>query len=202
MKRTYIILRELHRDEIRNLIADESGDEGATYVLFGQCEIGCDPRSRYTSFEVIPIPGEDRISASERHVTWKTKSFVNLCCCTKEALTAQKYRIRHRISQIRFFDSALLHPVCEVGRRGFVALRYGILGGPVGEQRLDFRTVLVQLAFAGAFRSSDWPAGSPSRAKGFLRPRGEQPRSISAAIFPKKADQNHPRKLGGAKLMI
>ena len=42
-----------------------------------------------------------------------------------------------------------------VGRRGYVALRDELLGGPVGEQRLDFRTVLVQLAFTGAFRPSD-----------------------------------------------
>ena len=86
-------------------------------------------------------------------------------------LTAQMYRIRRRISQLRFLDSALLHPVCEVGRRRIVALRDELLGGPVGEQRLDFRTVFVQIAFAGAFRPSDRPAGSPSRAKGFFRPR-------------------------------
>ena len=47
-----------------------------------------------------------------------------------------------------------------------MALRDKLLGGPVGEQRLDFRTVLVQFAFAGAFRPSDRQAGSPSRAKG------------------------------------
>ena len=91
------------------------------------------------------------------------------------ALTAQRYRIRRRISQLRFLDSALLQPVCEVGRRRIVALRDELLGGPVGEQCLDFRTVLVQLAFAGAFRPSDRQAGRPSRAKGFLRPRGDQP---------------------------
>ena len=54
-----------------------------------------------------------------------------------------------------------------------VALRGELLGGPVGEQRLDFRTVLVQLAFAGAFWPSDRQAGNPSRAKGFFRPRGD-----------------------------
>ena len=85
-----------------------------------------------------PVHGVQRISAS-----------------VMTALTAQRYRIRRRISQIRFLDSALLHPVCEVGRRRIVALRDELLGGPVGEQRLDFRTVLVQLAFAGAFRPSD-----------------------------------------------
>ena len=90
-------------------------------------------------------------------------------------LTMQKYRIRRRISQLRFLDFVLLQPVCEVGRRRIVALRDELPGGPIGEQRLDFRTVLVQLAFAGAFRPSDRQAGSPSRAKDFLRPRGDQP---------------------------
>ena len=112
------------------------------------------------------------------------------------ALTAQRYRIRRRISQLRFLDSALLNPVCEVGRRRIVALRDELLGGPVGEQRLDFRTVLVQLAFAGGFRSSDRQAGSPSRAKGFFRPCGDQPRSISAVIFPPKSRSKSSPKIG------
>ena len=53
---------------------------------------------------------------------------------------------------------------CEAGRRRIVTLREELLGGPVDEQRLDFRAVLVQLAFAGAFRPSD----RPYRAKGGL----------------------------------
>ena len=112
------------------------------------------------------------------------------------ALTAQRYRIRRRISQLRFLDSALLQPVCEVGRRRIVALRDELLGGPVGEQRLDFRTVLVQLAFAGAFRPSDRQAGSSSRAKDFFRPCGGQPRSISAALFPPKCRSKSSPKIG------
>ena len=98
------------------------------------------------------------------------------------ALTMQRYRIRRRISQLRFLDSALLQPVCEVGRRRIVALRDELLGGPVGKQRLDFRTVLVQLAFAGAFRPSDRQAGSPearlARRASFVRAE-INPRSIS-----------------------
>ena len=112
------------------------------------------------------------------------------------ALPAQRYRIRRRISQLRFLDSALLHPVCKVGRRRIVALRDELLGGPVGEHRLDFRRVLVKLAFTGAFRPSDRQAGSPSRTKGFLRPRGDQPRSISAAIFPPKSRSKSSPKIG------
>ena len=98
----------------------------------------------------------------------------------------QRYRIRRRISQLQFFDSALLQPVCEVGRRRIVALRDELLGGPVGKQRLDFRTVLVQFAFAGAFRPSDRQAGNPSRAKGFLRPRGDQPPLDLGGVLPPK----------------
>ena len=86
---TDIILQERHEEEMRELIADESGAEGAVYALFGRSEITfnpstCAPRSRYCSFEIIPIPDEDRVSASERHVTWNTKSFVNLCRRAKE----------------------------------------------------------------------------------------------------------------------
>ena len=68
----------------------------------------------------------------------------------------------------------LLHPVCEVGGRGFVAFRDELLGGPVGEQRLDFRAILVQLAFTGTFRPSYGQAGGPSHPKGFFRPGGDQ----------------------------
>ena len=110
------------------------------------------------------------------------------------------YQSGHRISQLRFLDSALLHPVCEVGMRGFVAPRDDeLLGGPVGEQRLDFRTVLVQPAFAGAFRPSDRQAGSPSRAKGILRPRGDQLR-IAATIVPPKSRSKSSPKIGGRQI--
>ena len=85
--------------------------------------------------------------------------------------------------------------------RGFVAPRDDeLLGGPVGEQRLDFRTVLVQLAFAGAFRPSDRQAGSPSRAKGILRPRGDQLRSIAATIVPPKSRSKSSPKIGGRQI--
>ena len=88
----------------------------------------------------------------------------------------QRYQSGHRISQLRFPDSALLRPVYEVGRRGFAALRDDeFLGGPVGEQRRDFGTVLALLAFAGAFRSSNRQAESPSRGKVFFHLRGDQP---------------------------
>lgn len=84
-----VILQERHRDEIQALIASKSGVEGVAYVLFGHSAIACDPltreaRDRYTSFEVISIPPEDRVSASAQHVTWSTRSFVRLCKRAKE----------------------------------------------------------------------------------------------------------------------
>lgn len=84
-----IILQERHRDEISELVMGESGAEGAAYILFGRSRISVDPltdkpRRRYSSFEVIPIPDEDKVSASDRHVTWNTKSFVALCRRAKE----------------------------------------------------------------------------------------------------------------------
>ena len=140
-------------------------------------------RRRAQTFELLVVVADrpslrqncklaaDRTNRLQR--PWKPIRKKNRCPIM--ALTAQRYRIRRRISQLRFLDSALLQPVCEVGRRRIIALRDELLGGPVGEQCLDFRTVLVQLAFAGAFRPSDRQAGRPSRAKGFLRPRGDQP---------------------------
>ena len=104
--------------------------------------------------------------------------------------------IRPRISQLRFLDSAVLQPVCEVDRRRIVTLRDELLDGPVGKQRLNFRTVLVQLAFAGAFWPSDRQAGSPPRAKGFLRPRGDQPPLDLGGVPPPKSRSKSPPKIG------
>ena len=67
---------------------------------------------------------------------------------------------------------------------------------PLASRASISRTVLVKLAFTGAFRPSDRQTGSPSRAKGFLRPRGDQPRSISAAIFPPKSRSKSSPKIG------
>lgn len=58
-------------------------------MLCGVSEIGCDPwerrsRQRLTSYDVIAIPDQDRISASDRHVTWSTTSFVRLLRKAKE----------------------------------------------------------------------------------------------------------------------
>ena len=65
------------------------------------------------------VPGLERCAMKKMSVD-EAALLSQLYCWRDEALTMQRYRIRHRISQIRFLDSALLHPVCEVGFcRGF-----------------------------------------------------------------------------------
>jgi hypothetical protein len=89
MKRTDITMHARHRDELQALLAHPRGHEGAAYMLLGKSEIAQDPwdlepRTRYTSYEVIPIPQEDRVDASDKHVTWNTNSFAQLCRRAKE----------------------------------------------------------------------------------------------------------------------
>ena len=89
MIRTDVILQERHQTEVHIQLAAPDGEEGAAYVLFSRAEIGEDPwtgtsRVRYVSYEVVPIPDEDRVSASAEHVTWGTASFVRLCKRAKE----------------------------------------------------------------------------------------------------------------------
>lgn len=84
MKRNDITLHARHRDKLQTLLAHPQGHEGAAYMLFGRSEISQDPwdlepRTRYTSYEVIAIPPEDRVDASDKHVTWNTNSFAQLC---------------------------------------------------------------------------------------------------------------------------
>ena len=84
MKRSDITLHARHRDKLQALLAHPQGHEGAAYMLLGKSQItqdpwDLDPRTRYTSYEVIAIPREDRIDASDKHVTWNTNSFAQLC---------------------------------------------------------------------------------------------------------------------------
>lgn len=84
MKRSDITLHARHRDKLQTLLAHPEGHEGAAYMLLGKSEIAQDPwdlepRTRYTSYEVIAILGEDRVDASPKHVTWNTSSFAQLC---------------------------------------------------------------------------------------------------------------------------
>lgn len=78
-----LTLPESHLDKLRTLVLRDGGIEGAAYMLCGVSRIGCDPwerrsRCRLTSYEIAAIPEKDQISASDRHVTWSTDSFVHL----------------------------------------------------------------------------------------------------------------------------
>jgi ThiF family/Prokaryotic homologs of the JAB domain len=89
MKRSDIILHARDRDKLQTLLAHPNGHEGAAYMLLGKSEIEQDPwdlepRTRYTSYEIIAIPTEDRVDASIKHVTWNTNSFAQLCRRAKE----------------------------------------------------------------------------------------------------------------------
>lgn len=78
-----LTLQEEHVAQLRDLLQREDGVEASAYVLCGEAQIRCDPwdnysRRRATSYEVIPVPPEDCVSASKGHVTWSTASFVKL----------------------------------------------------------------------------------------------------------------------------
>ena len=78
-----LTIRETDLNLLRELVLREDGIEAAAYVLCGQSRIESDPwerrrRHRFTVHTVLPIPAEDTVSASERHVTWSTASYVKL----------------------------------------------------------------------------------------------------------------------------
>ncbi|WP_246721671.1 ThiF family adenylyltransferase [Methylosinus sp. H3A] len=78
-----MILLEGHEAELRALLAAADGAEASAYVLLGKADVTADPwtrkaRRRLVSHKVVPVPAEDRISASGVHVTWSTRSFVRL----------------------------------------------------------------------------------------------------------------------------
>ena len=78
-----LTIRDTDLDALRGLVLREDGIEAAAYVLCGESRIQSDPwerrsRHRLAVHAVAPIPCEDAISASERHVTWSTASYVKL----------------------------------------------------------------------------------------------------------------------------
>ncbi len=78
-----MILLEGHEAQLRALLTTADGAEASAYVLLGMADIPADPwtgraRRRLVSHKVVPVPAEDRISASGVHVTWSTRSFVRL----------------------------------------------------------------------------------------------------------------------------
>lgn len=60
----------------------------------------------------------------------------------------------HQQLRIRFMDrlkkTVFLQPVVQIRLGSFITPSYKLLGRPVGEQSLDFRTKLIELAFTGS----------------------------------------------------
>ena len=84
-----LTIRETDLGTLWDLVRRDDGIEAAAYVLCGESRIHSDPwerrsRCRLTVHAVLPVPGEDAVSASERHVTWSTASYVRLLKRTKE----------------------------------------------------------------------------------------------------------------------
>ncbi|WP_232628011.1 ThiF family adenylyltransferase [Methylobacterium sp. Leaf118] len=84
-----LVLLEAHAAELRSLLATPDGAEAAAYLLLGRAEIGSDPwsgrrRHRMVSHRAVPVPEEDKVSASGLHVTWSTRSFVRLLKAAEE----------------------------------------------------------------------------------------------------------------------
>ena len=78
-----LVLLDTHEAELRRVLSTPDGSEAAAYLLLGEAAIASDPwagkaRRRLISHRVVPVPEEDRISASGVHVTWSTRSFVRL----------------------------------------------------------------------------------------------------------------------------
>lgn len=79
-----VTLQARHAKALRDMLQRPDGIEASAYVLFGRNVVGMDPwsrrrRLRLVSHEVVPVPAGDEISASARHITWSTASFVSLC---------------------------------------------------------------------------------------------------------------------------
>lgn len=78
-----VTLQERHLSRLRELVLPAGGSEGAAYILFGQALVGEDPwerrsRRRFLSYDVMPVPPNEIISAAPDHITWSTDSFVRL----------------------------------------------------------------------------------------------------------------------------
>lgn len=78
-----VTLLEPHYSELQALAAASGAIETSGYLLFGSSHIVADPwtgepRLRLVSHRYVSIADEDRIDASEMHVTWSTRGFMRL----------------------------------------------------------------------------------------------------------------------------
>lgn len=75
-----LICTEEHEAALRAALFETAGVEGAAYVLFKEARIGADPwdRRAHTKLLVLDVIPIVPMSASAKHVTWDTKTFVAL----------------------------------------------------------------------------------------------------------------------------
>ncbi len=76
-----LTLQEQHSNCLRELLLTADGKERAAYVLCGRAVIDADPwdgqpHHKFISYEVIPVPEDEIVSSSAKHITWKTDSFI------------------------------------------------------------------------------------------------------------------------------
>ncbi|BAY63625.1 hypothetical protein NIES22_37130 [Calothrix brevissima NIES-22] len=81
MNTVSLTLQEQHSNYLHELLLTIDGKERAAYVLCGQAVINADPwdgqpHQKFISYEVIPVPEDEIVSFSAKHITWKTDSFV------------------------------------------------------------------------------------------------------------------------------
>ncbi|MEG4584728.1 ThiF family adenylyltransferase [Microcoleus sp. MOSTC5] len=76
-----MVLQEEHLKYLQETLSRADGRERAAYVICGEVVIESDPwdgqqRRKYLSYEILPVPEDEIVSSSDRHITWKTDSFV------------------------------------------------------------------------------------------------------------------------------
>jgi len=81
MNTASMVLQEEHLKYLQKSLICEDGRERAAYVICGEVVIESDPwdgqqRRKYLSYEILPVPEDEIVSSSDRHITWKTDSFV------------------------------------------------------------------------------------------------------------------------------
>jgi molybdopterin/thiamine biosynthesis adenylyltransferase/proteasome lid subunit RPN8/RPN11 len=76
-----MVLQEEHIKYLQESLIRADGRERAAYVICGEVVVESDPwdcqqRRKYLSYEILPVPEDEIVSSSDRHITWKTDSFV------------------------------------------------------------------------------------------------------------------------------
>ena len=166
-----VTLQEGHLARMRELVLPAGGSEGAAYVLFGQARIDSDPwerrsRQRFLSYDVLPVPSNEILSAAPDHITWSTNSFVRLLKQSKDnglvagivhshpqgpaAFSEQDHRNEADLARLGRNRNGIDTPLLSVLVTGDGAVRaQAWLGGSVAEPVDTVRIVGRRLALQG-----------------------------------------------------